>query len=168
MSSPDHSSPDISDEEFKANKEVYYKQGNEVEKKYFDTIIKFFNIDLNDYKLKQSRYNVIDWTFTHKITGKIISIEVKSRNSKKEAYPTTIFGTNKFLKQVKGLYSGKIEKAVVVFVFEDEMNYFEIQKDSIKDVDFKDIVCNLRGRMEKANHCLIPIELLKLIQLINV
>jgi hypothetical protein len=156
----------ISDEEFKANKEVYYKQGKEIEDKYQGVILDFFNINLDDFKIKKSRYNVIDWTLTNKKTNEVISIEVKSRTSVKDFYPDTIYGTNKFVKQLKGLYSGTIQHAYVVFVFTDGLFYYKLEKDSIKDVKFKDISTMLRGRRETANHCLIPVEILQTIKLI--
>ncbi len=152
----------ISNEEFKTNCKPYAEMGKMNEILYKDTIIDYFNhllnINLNtDYKIKKSRYAVIDWTFTHLITNQTISIELKSRSIKKEEYPETIYGTNKFIKQVKQLYENTENRAFAVFLYTDELCYYEIKKDSIAELTFKDCLNTLRGKFEKNNYAHIPI-----------
>lgn len=152
----------ISNSEFMNNCQPYAEMGKKNELKYKDSIINYFNnllgVDLNlDYDVKKSRYAIIDWTFTHKITGEIISIELKSRTISKEEYPETIYGTNKFIKQVKQLYLNENNKAYAVFLYTNELCYYEIKKDSIAELTFKDCLNTLRGKYEKNNYAHIPV-----------
>ena len=87
----------VSNEEFKKNKEVYYQQGKENENRYFETIKEFFN--LNNYTVKSSRYKVIDWEFTNPENKEVVSIELKGRNNTKDKYDSTIYGMNKMNRQ---------------------------------------------------------------------
>jgi hypothetical protein len=152
----------ITNDEFKNNCSPFVEMGKKNELIYKDEIINYFNnllgVNLNlDYDVKKSRYSIIDWTFTHKKTGVIISIELKSRSVSKEEYPETIYGTNKFIKQVKQLYLNPDNKAYAVFLYTNELCYYEIKKDSIAELTFKDCLNTLRGKYEKSNYAHIPI-----------
>ena len=161
----------ISNDEFKTNCSPFVEMGKMNENLYKDIIINYFNqllnINLNtDYTVKKSRYSVIDWTFTNKKDGSTISIELKSRSVSKEAYPDTIYGTNKFIKQVKQLYENEVNKTYAVFLYTNELCYYEIKKDSIAELTFKDCLNTLRGKFEKNNYAHIPIN--KLINIMTI
>jgi hypothetical protein len=163
----------ITNAEFMNNCRPYAEMGKKNEILYKDMIINYFNhllnINLNtDYTVKKSRYAVIDWTFIHKTNGSTVSIELKSRTIKKEEYPETIYGTNKFIKQVKQLYENSDNKAYAVFLYTDELCYYEIKKDSIAELTFKDCLNTLRGKFEKNNYAHIPItKLINISTIIN-
>ena len=145
----------VSNEEFKKNKEVYYQQGKENENRYYETIKDFFN--LNNYTVKSSRYKVIDWEFTNPENKEVVSIELKGRNNTKDKYDSTIYGMNKMNRQIKQLNNGKIQKAYACFSFTDGLYYYEITKDSLSDIEIKDVHCHLRGRNEYASYAHIPV-----------
>lgn len=161
----------ISNEEFMNNCKPYAEMGKMNEILYKDKIIDYFNqiLDINlntDYTIKKSRYSVIDWTFTHRTNGSTVSIELKSRTVKKEDYQDTIYGTNKFIKQVKQLYENSDNKAYAVFLYTNELCYYEIKKDSIAELTFKDCLNTLRGKYEKNNYAHIPVN--KLINIMTI
>lgn len=151
---------EVSSAQFKANKEVYYQNGKKTEQQMMPVIFEYFGIDTDKYTVKTSRYNVIDWTLTHKTTGEVISIELKGRTNSSTDYPSTIYGANKIIKQIQGLYNGTINEAYAIFAFTDGLYYYRIKPDCIKELTFKDVVCTLRGKMEKSLYAHIPINLL--------
>lgn len=161
-------------------KEVDYRIGEWYELQYGKQILEFFGIkDDNDSTLiRHHRYQVIDWIITKKnitindkkkkiTTKEITNIELKSRTCKKDTYPTTMYPINKFRKQIDNLNNNKIQKAYSVFIFADCIAYYEITKDSEKEVTIAEGGRSDRGYRESSTYAYIPIDKLKIIKTLD-
>ena len=122
-------------EDFKARKEIDYRIGEWFETQYIKEILEYFNIadDDDNTLIRHKRYQVIDWIIKNKKTKEVTQIELKSRTNLKNAYSTTMYPFNKFNKQINSIKEGKITKSYAVFIFSDELCYYEISKNSLND-----------------------------------
>jgi len=159
-------------------KEVDYRIGEWYELQYGKQILNFFGIVDDDKTtlIRHNRYSVIDWTVTKKniifneetkkktIEKETTSIELKTRTCKKDTYETTMYPINKFRKQIDNLNKNKVQKTYCVFIFTDCIAYYEITKDSEKEITIADGGRSDRGFRESSTYAYIPIDKLKIIE----
>jgi hypothetical protein len=147
-----------------AKKEIDYRIGEYYELQYAKEILTFFNLqdDIGSTLKRHKRYSVIDWVVTK--NKEVTQIELKTRSNQKNAYPDTMYNFNKFNRQINDLKNGKISKAYAVFIFSDEMCYYEITKDSLTDVTIKEGGRSDRGYRESSTYAFIPVHTLKTIR----
>lgn len=153
-------------QEYNMRKQIDIQLGEAMEKKYKDVIFNYFNIVESDVKTKHSKYSVIDWVVKNKKTKEQQQIELKSRTNTKNQYQDTMYGLNKLLKQIEGLQNNTIQKAYAVFAFSDEIAYYEITKDSLKEGLIRIAAGgrNDRGTYETSTYAYIDISLLTTIK----
>jgi hypothetical protein len=123
----------------KQQRERDYQLGAIMEARYKNEILDYFNIDENDnnIKVKHSRYGTIDLNIQNKKTKQKISIEIKSRYCSRTEYVDTMYGINKLQKQLDDLREKKVDKTYSVFVFTDELCYYDVHLDCHRNGDIR-------------------------------
>lgn len=136
-------------------KENNIKQGAAAEKR----LLKKLQEKFNDRHLYKSCNTFDPFDFY----GMKTVIELKSRNVCKDDFPTTMIGMNK-IEMCETLYELQGKKIYFVFEFIDGLYYWRYNKEKVKQYSVEFSGTMKRGKDERKNHLMIPIEDLKMIE----